>query len=92
MKKRKKGISAKPKKTRSTKPSQRGRAVTLEVSFHPSGNYTLTEQYAGQELPRDLSGSLFVNSDKGDFYRAVAKEIALRAARGEKVTYDDWPD
>jgi hypothetical protein len=29
---------------------------------------------------------------KGEFYRAVVKEIAKRAASGEKITYDDWPE
>jgi hypothetical protein len=45
-------------------------------------------------MPRDLieNKSLFTNSDKGEFYRAVVKEIAKRAASGEKITYDDWPE
>ena len=93
--KRKKRISAKPKKTHvSVKPRQRGRSVTLIVSLHASGNYTLMEQYAGKRMPRDLieNKSLFTNSDKGEFYRAVAKEIAKRVASGEKITYDDWPE
>jgi hypothetical protein len=62
--------------------------VWLKVVYHPSGRYTLTERYEGQTVPRDTD--IFGIEDAAEFYRAVARHIADRAARGEKITYIDW--
>ncbi len=66
--------------------------VTLKVARNRTNTHTLVEYLPGEPIPRDLGGALFLNSDKAEFYRAVAKEIAKRAARGEKVVYHDLPD
>ncbi len=62
--------------------------VELRVSYHPSGNRTLTEKYDDQ-VKKDCSGDLFVNGDDGGFYRAVAKKIATLAAQGYVIEYED---
>jgi hypothetical protein len=78
--------------TRKSEPKR----VTLKVSRSRTRTrtetHTLMEFIAGQPIPRDLGGALFLNPDKAEFYRAVAKEIAARAGRGERITYYDWPD
>jgi hypothetical protein len=68
------------------------RFVTLRVVRNRAKTHTLMEYIAGETMPRDLGGALFLNPDEADFYRAVAKEIAMRAGRGEKLVYHDWPD
>ncbi len=68
------------------------RRVTLKVSRSRKETYTLMEYIAGEPMPRDLGGALFLNPDKAEFYRAVAKEIATRAGRSERLIYYDWPD
>ncbi|EHK7406877.1 hypothetical protein ABVD54_003988 [Vibrio parahaemolyticus] len=62
--------------------------ITLKVSYHPSGNRTLTES-KGEGMPIDCQGELFTNSDSGSFYRAVAQKIADLNAEGHLVTYQD---
>jgi hypothetical protein len=66
--------------------------VTLKVCRSRTERHTLMEYVAGEQVPRDLGGALFLNPDKAEFYRAVAKEIAARAGRGERIIYYDWPD
>lgn len=68
------------------------RFVTLRVTRSGTKAHTLMEYTSGERMPRDLGGALFLNPDKAEFYRAVAKEIATRAGRGEKIVYYDWPD
>ncbi len=63
--------------------------VTLSVSFHPSGRWTLSEKLPDQIVPTDLKGPLFANSNKGDFYRAVDKEIEKRRESGQDVHFVD---
>jgi hypothetical protein len=66
--------------------------VTLTVERHGSGRHTLVERRKGKSKRDPDVGPLFGNDDKGEFYRAVAKEIAKRAKRGEKTTYNDCED
>ena len=68
------------------------RIVPLKVARTRNRTHTLVEYVPGEPTPRDLGGALFLNPDKAEFYRAVAKEIATRAGRGEKLLYHDWPD
>jgi hypothetical protein len=63
--------------------------VGLKVDFHPSGNYTLKARQGAKRAFTDLKGALFCNDDKGEFYRAVAREIAKLAADGKRFTYCD---
>ncbi len=63
--------------------------VELKVDYHPSGRRTLKEKLAGQSMYKDLRGPLFANTDKAQFYRAVANEIAERQAAGQHVTFKD---
>ena len=65
--------------------------VTLKIARSKTETHTLMEYIPGEPMPRDLGGALFLNPDKAEFYRAVAKEIATRAGRGEKIVYHDWP-
>lgn len=62
--------------------------IELRVRYHQSGRYTLTEK-RGSEMPTDLTGPLFGNTDKAEFYRAVARKIAEIATTGARVTYED---
>lgn len=68
------------------------RSATFRVVRSGTETHTLMEYIPGEPTPRDLGGALFLNPDKAEFYRAVAKEIATRAGRGEKVAYYDRPD
>ena len=68
------------------------RFVTLNVVRSGADTHTLMEYVPGEPMPRDLGGALFLNPDKTEFYRAVAKEIARRAAQGERIVYHDWPN
>jgi hypothetical protein len=63
--------------------------IELKVRKHPSGRYTLTEQSAGDKLPRDCTGNLFTNDDAGTFYKAVAAKIANLSEKGFVVKYHD---
>jgi hypothetical protein len=74
--------------TKKTEPKR----LTLRVSRSSTETYTLMEYVTGEQMPRDLGGALFLNPNKAEFYRAVAKEIAKRAGRGETIVYYDWPD
>ena len=75
---------------------KKSQLVTLKVARSRTDSQhdtlTLMEYVPGEPMPRDLGGPLFLNPDKAEFYRAVAKEIAARAGRGEKIVYFDWPD
>ncbi|MEA1973754.1 MAG: hypothetical protein U9N34_10760 [Candidatus Cloacimonadota bacterium] len=62
--------------------------IELNVEYHQSGNYTLTERYEGGHK-KDCEGALFANSNKGDFYKAVAKKIADLTSKGINVVYTD---
>ncbi len=62
--------------------------VELRVSYHTSGNFTLTEKI-DDEIKRDCEGDLFTNSDKGSFYKAVAKKMADLQSQGFNVSYFD---
>lgn len=64
-------------------------AIELRVSFHPSGNYTLTEKSPTGGAPKDCTGDLFVNSDAGSFYKAVAQKIADFHRNGIPFVYVD---
>ena len=66
-------------------------SVELRVSYHASGNLTLTEKSEGETMKdvRTQSGKLIANGSAGEFYRAVAHEIADRQAIGQKVAYID---
>jgi hypothetical protein len=65
-------------------------AMELIVHYHQSGRYTL-HQKSGS--PRDDDGdgkdALLANTNKGDFYRAVAQRISDRVGEGWTVTYKD---
>jgi len=67
-------------------------SVALRVTRSGTKTNTLMEYIPGEPMPRELDGALFLNPDKAEFYRAVAKEIATRTGRGEKIVYYDWPD
>jgi hypothetical protein len=63
------------------------KTIELKVHFHTSGRYTLKARKGAQGAFTDLKGRLFGNRDKGEFYRAVAREIARRA--GKRIAYSD---
>ena len=63
--------------------------VELKVDFHSSGNYTLKARQGAKSAFTDLEGALFCNDDKGEFYRAVAREIVRLAADGKRIKYSD---
>ena len=64
--------------------------IMLDVSYHPSGNYTLTETEVGQILPRDVyERDLVVTRDKGEFYAGVARYISELMKSGRRVYFDD---
>ena len=64
--------------------------IYLDISRHPSGNYTLTERYAGQYMPRDVQESgLFINDNEMEFYAMVAKYVARLTKSGRKVYLED---
>jgi hypothetical protein len=65
----------------------KSKTVELRVDFHPSGSYTLKAREGAQSAFTDLKGPLSCNHDKGEFYRAVAREIARRA--GKRIAYSD---
>ena len=64
-------------------------SMKLKVDYHQSGIYTLTEKSVGDSMYRDCAGDLFMNNDKGRFYRAVAQKIADLQVSGHKVDYQD---
>ena len=68
-------------------PQHMDKRIQLKVSYHSSGTYTLMESVNGKQW-KDLKSPLLTNSDKGEFYRAVARHIARRA-KGADVTYKD---
>jgi hypothetical protein len=65
--------------------------VELKVDYHPSGNRTLKQRNEGQTMWVDLQEpkGLLANSDKGVFYRQVAKHLGDLAAVGHEVSYSD---
>jgi hypothetical protein len=65
----------------------KSKTIELKVDFHPSGRYTLKAREGAQDAFTDLKGQLSRNRDKGEFYRAVAREIARRA--GKRIAYSD---
>lgn len=64
------------------------KSVLLTVKYHRSDRYTLTECYDGQS-EEQCNGTLLANSNKGDFYQAVAQKIADLGNSGFKVVYKD---
>ncbi len=62
--------------------------VTLKVSYHPSGNRTLTMSVNGS-IPVDCDGDLMTNGDTGSFYRAVAQKIADLHVEDSEIVYQD---
>jgi hypothetical protein len=67
----------------------KSKTVELKVDFHPSGNYTLKARQGAKGAFTDLRGAFFCNDDKGEFYRAVAREIARLAADGKRIICTD---
>ncbi|MBP32417.1 hypothetical protein [Methylobacterium sp.] len=64
--------------------------IVLDVSYHPSGNYTLTECEVGQSFPRDVyERNLVATRDKGAFYAGVAKYISELMKTGRRVYFED---
>ena len=63
-------------------------SIELRVRYHPSGNYTLTQQI-DNKIMEDCKSELFVNPDKGSFYKAVAQKISDLTGEGHKVSYFD---
>jgi hypothetical protein len=67
--------------------------IRLEVSYHPTGNYTLTEQRKGERLPHDVQEEgLWTESDKAVFYRSLARYIDHLSKQGHSVKLDDWSE
>jgi hypothetical protein len=67
----------------------KSKIVELRVDFHSSESYTLKARQGEKGAFTDLEDALLCNDDKGEFYRAVAREIARFAADGKQVTYSD---
>ena len=63
--------------------------IFLDVSYHPSGNYTLTELEVGQGFPRDVfERNLVATRDKGEFYAGVARYISELMKEGRRVHFE----
>ena len=62
--------------------------ILIKVSYDPSRGYTLIEK-SGGPAPEVMTDNLIGNFSKAEFYRAVAKHIATRAAEGWEIEYRD---
>jgi len=69
----------------------KSKTVELKVDFHASGSYTLKARQGakGTFTDPDPDSALFNNHDKGEFDRAVDREIARRRAEGWQIIYND---
>lgn len=59
--------------------------VIVRVSYHPSGNFTLTRQNPGV-IPEDVTTP---ERDAAVFYRKVAAFLGELAAQGTEFSYVD---
>lgn len=58
----------------------------LQVDHHPSGNLTLKQREVGQSMWSDVrSNGLFANSDRANFYKAVANYVVTLSSSGHKI-------
>lgn len=53
----------------------------IKTTYHPSGRYTCMQRCDYASEWKDLSGKLFGNPDKAEFYKAVSNYVEeLRSA------------
>lgn len=65
---------------------------TIEVRYHPIGNFTLMEQPEDSSIPKDSykindDKQLFCNSDPASFYRATAKRLFEISSQGHIIAH-----
>jgi hypothetical protein len=60
--------------------------IEFKVSVHPSGNHTLMQRVAGQQMYEDIvKRDAFANNDKALFFETLAKEIKAHLDAGSRV-------
>ena len=66
--------------------------IHLKIEHHPSGRYTLMERLGDEGTYRDCRGELLTNLDRGEFFRAVYREIKMLIDDGKRVVLEDFSD
>jgi len=63
--------------------------IHIKTTYHPSGRYTCMARQDNDRFWKDLSGKLFGNTNRTDFYDEVSLFVKDLQSSGDLASYDD---